>query len=188
MWYQRAEVLAALIAAFMAACSLGLQIYFAKLADKRARESEERVAKLQGENSAGFLRLQHILGDQAAYRDARREALSGIWCAASNARFAADGIVQESNSAQLPSQIARTADFVQEISAFLNKIKQVESNAYLETQDIDFAIDVQNALIRLFLALDPDAEDKPSYLQKLDNCRTHLDKTMRRFVHTSEPI
>ena len=181
MLIDKPEVIAALIAALIAAIGLFMQFSLAKEARESAKENDVRVAELQAMNSEGFLRLQYILGDQAAYRDARRDTLSDLWYAATNAQLAAEGIIEESKSVQLPTQIARTAEFLQEISVFLIKAKRIDSNAYLDPEDIGLVLSVQDALVRLFLALDPDADDKSSYQNKLDVCRTYLDQTMADF-------
>lgn len=187
------EVNAALIAALVALIGLAGQFLIAyrdrKHVEKLAREAQEhsnasgkKIAELQKKNSEQLLRFQSILGDQEAYRNARRQTLSDLWSAAQAAQFAADGIVEESKSAQPhPILISRTADFLQEISAFLKKAKRPDFNVYLEQADTVCVTTVQDALVGLFLALDPDADDKDTYHSKLDNCRNILNSAMADF-------
>jgi hypothetical protein len=95
--------------------------------------------------------------------------------AASIARSAAEGIIEESRSTRFPTQIARTAGFLQQISLFLDETAQACSSVHLDREDIDCVLGVQDSLVKLFLALDSDAGQDPNYQHKLCGCRAHLD-------------
>ena len=147
-----------------------------------------RIERLRSKGAQELQAFEHNFKAYFAHQDNRREALSRLLNAVSIARSAAKNLVDDCDSSDLDKRLSSTLMFVQRITVFFNEAKSAPTNIALELEDVKNVSDVQKHLVRLVLALDPDAAPdnyakrlKPQY-QALDAQATAFETYVRKLV------
>lgn len=147
-----------------------------------------RIENLRTKGARELQALEHNFKAHFAHQDNRRESLSRLFNAVSIARYAARNLVDDCGSNNPDKRLSSTLHFVQRITVFFNEAKSAPTNIALEHEDVQNVIEVQQRLVLLVLALDPDAPSD-EYAKRLRPKYDALDKQAKAFeIHVRKLV
>ena len=134
---------------------------------KMEGEMHAKLLEMKNKNEADLKILESKLAALDEYLRARRDILESLLDSAIKAKEAANRLVTTGASLRDPNTLIRSfAESLQTITTFFASCNDIKNRRYLQDHEINQLDQVSQALSKLFLSLDVDAEEEQAQEQK----------------------
>lgn len=173
-----------------------------KLKEEMARDSQEKLnsiathmreqlAQAQSTNAQKIEAIELEMGQLAEYFSARRTIRVTLLAAASRARHAVNSLVSTGINLSDPSSATpESAGALQAITSFFATLNDVKYRAYLNGSEVSQLGQVSQALSRLYLSLDIEAEEERESERKFahEDLRQAVEGLEEMFLPNVQPM